>query len=536
MAKMIESNDLCPCGSGKKFKECCMKDLKTPMREYSRLVRTVNEWITSNSYLKKELADTIKEYLPGEIVDEIRLAALIEAFIFEHRLKNGMTPLEYFLAHARIPGSDISRYKKLMKNRFGIFEVVEVYRGQGMMLKDIVTDREYFVLEKRGSLSVKTGNITPCRIIRVRRHFAIISPVVSVMGEEAGYVLRRRINNNPSVFRNRRLKSFDVFRALYSWQEEVPDDLESIKKRLKTNLDEIGLRIDFRTLNRRINESDHIEEAFPEIFQFNYASNEDYIETFELLKALWDKYPRKEFDGLSHEEFSKMGQKEKMLIYDLQDEIISKITVDDYPSSDKVQEAVDKLKDEWLKTPQKELAGKTPLEVILEERKELGNPNLKFNISISLRKVRDFDEDRAKKFFLEGVEAFKRGALIEAARLFNEVIEIFPVDYQAWGNLGNCYAYLAQKDKAIECYDRALALEPDYEIARKNRNQIMAQNKKQLAAMGVLGIIEGLMHNGDKESDDLNVWKYVEKELKRQKPSKESPGSLEGEKEGDGAK
>ena len=100
-------------------------------------------------------------------------------------------------------------------------------------------------------------------------------------------------------------------------------------------MNSIGLRIDFRGLNRRINESVTIEEAFPEVYEFAFPSNNDYNETVELINDLWNKYPRKEFNGKSPEEADLTGPREDSLISDLFDETKKNINPNEYSSSEK---------------------------------------------------------------------------------------------------------------------------------------------------------------------------------------------------------
>ena len=48
-------------------------------------------------------------------------------------------------------------------------------------------------------------------------------------------------------------------------------------------------------------------------------------------------------------------------------------------------------------------------------------------------------------------------------------LEIDPKNVQSWGNLGLAYAGIGEKGKALECLDRALELDPEYEVAAVNR-------------------------------------------------------------------
>jgi tetratricopeptide (TPR) repeat protein len=254
----------------------------------------------------------------------------------------------------------------------------------------------------------------------------------------------------------------------------------------------LGIEIDFRGLDRRINENKNAMEAFPEIYKFNFPSNDDFRETMDILKLLWNKYPRKEFGGKSPGEVCSIGPKEQLLISDLLNETMKNVDPDDFPSIKEAEKAVDKFRDLWLKTPQEELDGRTPVEAILEERREVGNPNKNFTFGVKIEGIRDYDVNKAERLYVEEVQALEQGALIKAAELFEEVTKMYPENYRAWGNLGCCFAYLGDKKEAIKCYKKALSIEPDYEFARESLDWVKGQTEKQLFAEGMLGTLQAL--------------------------------------------
>lgn len=65
----------------------------------------------------------------------------------------------------------------------------------------------------------------------------------------------------------------------------------------------------------------------------------------------------------------------------------------------------------------------------------------------------------------------------------NRVLEQNPNHVQSYGNLGLAYAQLGKKALALECLDKALALDPGYEPARFNRlNVVQMQEGESLTA------------------------------------------------------
>lgn len=63
-----------------------------------------------------------------------------------------------------------------------------------------------------------------------------------------------------------------------------------------------------------------------------------------------------------------------------------------------------------------------------------------------------------------------------AARLFDEVIQLNPSNVSAYNYLGLCYRGLHACELALENFDRALEIQPDYLFAIRNREELLAAN------------------------------------------------------------
>jgi tetratricopeptide (TPR) repeat protein len=76
------------------------------------------------------------------------------------------------------------------------------------------------------------------------------------------------------------------------------------------------------------------------------------------------------------------------------------------------------------------------------------------------------------KLFDEAYVRLSHGDFEKAAEMFNRVLSENPTHVQSFGNLALAYAGLGRRADAMECFDRALALDPKYEPAIANRRII----------------------------------------------------------------
>jgi tetratricopeptide (TPR) repeat protein len=76
------------------------------------------------------------------------------------------------------------------------------------------------------------------------------------------------------------------------------------------------------------------------------------------------------------------------------------------------------------------------------------------------------------RLFNEAFERLSQQDYESAVRLFNQVLAGHPKHVQSFGNLGLALAGLGRRADALESFDRALALDPNYEPARINRRVI----------------------------------------------------------------
>jgi tetratricopeptide (TPR) repeat protein len=82
---------------------------------------------------------------------------------------------------------------------------------------------------------------------------------------------------------------------------------------------------------------------------------------------------------------------------------------------------------------------------------------------------------------------------------FKEVLALNPNTHQAYGNMGICHGILGRRDEALAAIDKALEIEPDYEVALLNRvgiEDLKEGERLPLERFLSVNVPQGLQHEG----------------------------------------
>lgn len=178
----IGRNDPCPCGSGKKYKRCCLNEGET--REPTKTSATPKEIemrdrllaFSSKEKYKKEFEKAyqlfyrrpFKEPLVFDEKGRDDFSLFLEWFICDFSLRNGMTIIEEFHHEKgeKLSEEERSLLKHEMRSYLSLYEVISVTPGTGLRLKDLMTEEEMDVVEVRGSLAAVKWDVFFARVIR----------------------------------------------------------------------------------------------------------------------------------------------------------------------------------------------------------------------------------------------------------------------------------------------------------------------------------------------------------------------------------
>jgi hypothetical protein len=173
-------NDPCPCGSGKKYKKCCLSSsyVQTGREETVRaaLVQDLLRFFKKN--FEDSLDDALfdfwddcdpEKYLNKEL---IRFADINfwEWIVYDYVIdeENDKTLIDFYMESNRTLNSDEHRILTMMKHSIiSLYEVQEIFPEKGLLLKDLLLGGEYDVKEKAATRNLSKWDIFATRLLHV---------------------------------------------------------------------------------------------------------------------------------------------------------------------------------------------------------------------------------------------------------------------------------------------------------------------------------------------------------------------------------
>jgi len=188
----IGRNDPCPCGSGRKYKRCCLEREQADELLWHRQ-RRLNETLPHEllAFTQDQLGELAvveaweqfwlwDESAPPMEPGEPELQAFIPWFQYDWRPDPNDTDLDLgapaaqgiAAGYLREHGSDIEKFTReyleaALATTFSFHEVVATRPGHSLQLHDLLTGTEQAVTEREASQYVQAGDILFARIVRL---------------------------------------------------------------------------------------------------------------------------------------------------------------------------------------------------------------------------------------------------------------------------------------------------------------------------------------------------------------------------------
>lgn len=217
----IRQNDLCPCGSGKKYKHCCLRQDQNPVvdqKAHDGAVEKAIEWLSARHRkgLSAAYALLCAELLAEEDID--KLHDLDEETLVSVQLN--LT--EWMLAEGEILVQGVTRrvpdyvlgpsgpsltigqrdwLQQLAQRPLRLYDVTDVVPGVQMTLCDALDGdaAPVVVLERSGTRSIEPGLQLGCRVMRVAEHFEL-SGAAYPFSMLAGQAVANRLRDTAKEF------------------------------------------------------------------------------------------------------------------------------------------------------------------------------------------------------------------------------------------------------------------------------------------------------------------------------------------------
>jgi tetratricopeptide (TPR) repeat protein len=151
-------NDPCPCGSGKKYKNCCLNRIGlAPLPDRIRWMwEKLDWWMTEHDF--HDWTDELVDELGGDSSHELIAKSLIvfaDGIIDEFVEDRG----------SLVPDDERRLFEQWMECGPSVHEVVAVDRGEGATLRNLVTDDEVDIRERIGSTQMKPGDLMLATVV-----------------------------------------------------------------------------------------------------------------------------------------------------------------------------------------------------------------------------------------------------------------------------------------------------------------------------------------------------------------------------------
>lgn len=187
-SRQVGRNDPCPCGSGKKYKRCCLpgdQEIRSLREATDRAIAKLGQFAYSPRF-HEELDEAFYLFWAGEYesdelltLSEAEQVRFAEWYLFDFPLGEGGTIVEKYLQEQGGSLSPLER--RALEDRLGssmaLYEVVEVEPGRGLRLRNIFSGKEQEVREKKGSQALVKWDLILTRIVPMGNYHVICGAI-----------------------------------------------------------------------------------------------------------------------------------------------------------------------------------------------------------------------------------------------------------------------------------------------------------------------------------------------------------------------
>jgi tetratricopeptide (TPR) repeat protein len=98
----------------------------------------------------------------------------------------------------------------------------------------------------------------------------------------------------------------------------------------------------------------------------------------------------------------------------------------------------------------------------------------------------EISPDDAQITYNKAYLLYERGKYAEASNLFSTVVKLNPREVSSYNYLGLCKQAMSQPEAALKCFDIALAIDPKYSYAHKNKHMLLRSLPRRRWAIRII--------------------------------------------------
>ena len=182
----IGRNDPCPCGSGKKFKKCCLPKKQESQEEPEtyhnyclKVVDSLRQKILRfmkksghDKFIKQAFSEYWRTLEPGLEPPEFEENAYLEFlewYIHDYLIPGHNQPIItlYLRSNPKLPPEELQILQDWQDAYISVFQVKDIEPGKGVLAEDIFSGEEFFLSDISLSTHTKKWDLITTRKIKV---------------------------------------------------------------------------------------------------------------------------------------------------------------------------------------------------------------------------------------------------------------------------------------------------------------------------------------------------------------------------------
>jgi hypothetical protein len=182
----ISRNDPCPCGSGKKFKKCCLPKKQESQEEPEtyhnyclKVVDSLRQKILRfmkksghDKFIKQAFSEywrTLESGLEPPEFEENSYLEFLEWYIHDYLIPGHNQPIItiYLNSNPKFPPEELQILQDWQDAYISVFQVKDIDPGKGVVAEDIFSEEEFFLSDINLSIHINKWDIITFRKIKV---------------------------------------------------------------------------------------------------------------------------------------------------------------------------------------------------------------------------------------------------------------------------------------------------------------------------------------------------------------------------------